>query len=226
MGIGLVCACTLAPQGCRAGQCPFRASGMSTLRRGSPQAGFLELSQESHCFLGFPCNAHADAAFMEERWVGADLVGCPAPPWKRIKLHPEPGSGFGCVSHAPTLCRRADGAGSVGNSFLQHPGDGDRLAGQAGPAHPFPPCSKVPPAMPCGRWATKSPPPLWLRRSRSPRCRGAGAVSASSPGPHALPAPPFLSSLPLLLPQSKRQGWGPRPGWPQSGCRYRGPHCS
>lgn len=138
-----------------------------------------------------------------------------APTWRRIKLHPEPGSGFGGVTHVPTLCRRADGASSVGSSFLQHPCDGDRLAGKAGPAHPFPSCSKVPPAMPCGHWGTKSPPPLWLRRSRSPRCRGAGVVRDSSPALHTLPAPPFLSSLPSFSPKASARVGVPGP----SGCR-------
>lgn len=218
----------LTPQRHCTGQCPFRVSAVSALRCGSPQASFLELSPESGCFLGFLCNA----AFTEELWVGADLVGFSARGQPGLPLGEGLSSvlnwteGLGRVSHAPTLCRRADGGGSVGSSFLQRPCDGDRLTGQAGPAHPFPPCSKVHPAMPCGHWGTKSPPPSWLRRSRSPRCHGAGAVSASSPSLHTLPVPPFLSSLSPLLPQSQHQGWGHQPGRLHSGCRYRGPHCS
>lgn len=118
---------------------------------------------------------------------------------------------WGGISCTPCLRRRAiptaDGGSSVGSSFLQCPsplGSGD---GPAGSAHPFPPCPKVPPAMPCGPWGTKSPPPSWLRQSRSPRCHGVGAVSASM-WPYTPSPCPFLYSLPLLLSQNKLQGWG------------------
>jgi len=75
VGISLLHARRLAPLGHGAGQCLCPASGISPLRRGSPQAGFPEPSQESCWFLGFPCNAYAGAAFTEGHRVGADLVG-------------------------------------------------------------------------------------------------------------------------------------------------------
>lgn len=86
-------------------------------------------------------------------------------------------------------------------------------------SHPFPPCLKVPPVKPCGHWGIKSLPPLWLRRSRSPHCHGAGVVSASSS-----PAPP-ISLLPASsAPPKQAPGLGLL-AW-QSSCRYWGPSCS
>lgn len=165
-----------------------------------------------------------------QRNIGWEQTSCAAQPGDSLSSPLEKGQApsqtgqwFGGVSHAPTLCRRAEGASSVGSSFLQHPCNGDR---KSGPAHPFPSSSKVPPVMPCGHWGTKLPPPSWLRPSRSPRCHGAGVVRASSAALRTLPGPPFLSSLPLLLPKSKCQGWGPWPSCLQGGCRYQGPHCS